>query len=380
MKKIANVIASIVILLIVLVGIVRFTGNGYLLKGLWASYMHGYSSASIDDAQFFNTRSIETTNNTYTWPLHEAYNAEPLSDSLRQTLEKVKTVAFLVLKNDSLWLEKYWDTYSDSSRTNSFSMAKSITTMLAQIAIQKGLMDGWKQKVKTILPDLKGPYADSLELWHLSAMCSGLQWDEKYKDPFSITAKAYYGEDVKQLMAQLPIVNPPGKEHNYQSGSTQLLGICLMKVTGQPLAQLASDWLWIPLQATHRAQWHTDNKGTELAYCCFNSNARDFARFGSMMLYHGNWRGTQVLDSAFVQMATKPVLVPFYGYSFWLDDSHGTPVFYQRGILGQYIISLPEYNTVIVRLGHERIPPREGQNHTDDFHVMVSEVLKKLRS
>ncbi|MBK8659385.1 MAG: hypothetical protein IPN22_11095 [Bacteroidetes bacterium] len=93
----------------------------------------------------------------------------------------------------------------------------------------------------------------------------------------------------------------------------------------------------------------------------------------------GRWNETQILDSAFVRLATSPALVPHYGYSFWLDDSHGTQVFYQRGILGQYIITIPEFHTIIVRLGHERIPPQDGQNHTEDFHVVVDEVLKLVR-
>ncbi len=379
MKKLFRILAGLLLFVVLVVGTVYVSGNGYLMKGLWASYLHGYNSASIGDAQFFETHSIDAPAAFEEWPLHDAYNNQPLSEPLKATLEKTKTVAFLVVKNDSILSENYWDDYSDSSRSNSFSMAKSVVTMLAQVAIQKGILQDWNQKVKIILPDLKGPYADSLELWHLSTMSSGLDWDEKYKDPFSVTAKAYYGNDVKELLLSLPIINQPGKVYNYQSGSTQLLGMCLMQTTGKSLAALASEWLWKPLQAEHTAQWHTDDKGMELAYCCFNSNARDFARFGKMMLHMGNWNGTQILDSAFVNKATSPALVPYYGYSFWLDDSHGTKVFYQRGILGQYIITIPEYNTVIVRLGHERIPPREGQNHTDDFHVSVDEVLKMVR-
>ena len=131
--------------------------------------------------------------------------------------------------------------------------------------------------------------------------------------------------------------------------------------------------------AKNDAKWHTDEVDTEMAYCCFNSNARDFARFGKMMLHKGNCNGAQILDSAFVEMATQGKLVPYYGYSFWLDDSHGTKVFYLRGILGQYIISIPEYNTVVVRLGHNRIPPKDGENHTEDFHVFVEEVLKMVK-
>lgn len=379
MKKIVWALLGVVSVFMLFLVLAHTTGNGYLVKGLWASYLHGYNSASIGDARFFDTRIVPVADTKYEWPLRADYNKKPLSKKLENTLLQTKTVAFLIIKNDSILNEHYWDSYTDSSRSNSFSMAKSITTMLAQIAIQKGLLPGWNQKVKTLLPGLKGPHADELELWHLSTMSSGLQWDEKYKDPFAITAKAYYGDDVESLMMTIPIVDKPGTFYNYQSGSTQLLGMCVVKAAGKPLSELASEWLWKPLQAEHAATWHTDDKGTELAYCCYNSNARDFARFGKMMLHNGNWNGTQILDSSFVVKATSPALVPYYGYSFWLDDTHGTNVFYQRGILGQYIITIPEYNTIVVRLGHERIQPAEGQHHSPDFHIIVDEVLKMVK-
>ena len=376
MKKFGKVLLLIAMLLLVIGVGLKISGNGYLIKGLWASYLHGENSATISDARFFDTRPISKGQKSWDWPLSNNYNQSSLSTTLSTTLKDTRTVAFLVVKNDSLLFEQYWDGYSDSAQSNSFSMAKSITTMLTQIAIQKGILSGWNQKVKAILPKLQGTYSDQLELWHLSAMCSGLKWDEHYKNPFSVTAKAYYGDDVEQLMYTLPIENEPGKVHNYQSGSTQLLGMVLMKATGKNLSELAAEWLWKPLEAKRDAKWHTDEKGTELAYCCFNSNTRDFARFGKMMLHQGNWNGTQILDSTFVQMATKGVLVPYYGYSFWLDNSHGTSVFYQRGILGQYIITIPEHQIVIVRLGQERQEKGEDQ-HSKDFHVIVEEVLKQ---
>lgn len=314
------------------------------------------------------------------WNIKSNYNQESLTDSLKNILESTNSVAFLIIQNDSILSEYYWDNYGEGSRSNSFSMAKSITTMLAQIAIQKGVLQGWNQKVKSLLPELKGTYADELELWHLSTMSAGLQWNEKYTNPFSVTAKAYYGSDVAQLMMQLPIDSSPGQKYNYQSGATQLLGMCIMAAAKKPLATLASEWLWQPLQAEHDAAWHTDSKGTELAYCCFNSNARDFARFGKMLLQHGKWNNTQILDSAFVVMATSPALDANYGYSFWINDEFNTPIFYMRGILGQYVIVLPEHNAIAVRLGHERINPQPDEMHTKDFRVIVQEVLKTIGS
>src|ERR1043165_1153230 len=350
MKKFGKILLIIALSQAIILPALKLTGNWYLLKGLRAAYLHGKNSASIDDAQFFDTHPIPTGESKWQWPVGAGYNQTPLSDRLKNVLSQTHSVAFLIARNDSIISEHYWDGYSDSSQSNSFSMAKSITTMLAQVAIQKGVFKDWHQKVNSILPGVKGPHAGELELWHLSTMSSGLDWNEQYTNPFCVTAKSYYGEDVSKLMYSLGIKDQPGKFFNYQSGSTELLGMCLIKATGKPLAELASEWLWKPIDAEHAAKWHTDANGTELAFCCFNSNARDFARFGKLMLHQGNWNGTQILDSTFNALATTGALVPYYGYSFWLYNCNGTKVFYQWGILGQYIITIPEYNLIIVRL------------------------------
>lgn len=375
MKRIVRVLLGVLTTVVVISLILKLSGNGYLLKGLWASYLHGANSATIDDARFFDTQPIPAGKPVWEWPLSASYNKVALPGPLKDVLTETGTVAFLVVRDDSILMEHYWDGYSDSSYSNSFSMAKSIITMLAEIAIQKGIFTSWHQKVKSIFPELKGPYADELELWHLSTMSSGMHWKEHYKNPFGVTAKAYYGEDVWKLILSLPIDTKPGQTFNYQSGSTQLLGMALTKTTGKPLSELASEWLWKPLGAEYDAKWHTDDTGHELAYCCFNSNARDFARFGRLMLHDGNWNGIQILDSSFVQLATTAALAPYYGYSFWMVNSYGTKIFCQRGILGQYIITIPKRHLVIVRLGHKRLP-QQPDHHPEDLHVIIKQVLK----
>ncbi len=116
-----------------------------------------------------------------------------------------------------------------------------------------------------------------------------------------------------------------------------------------------------------------------MAYCCFNSNALDFARFGKLMLHQGNWNGTQLLDSSFVQLATSPALADCYGYSFWLDNSFKTKVFYQWGILGQYVITIPEYNLVVVRLGNHDLGETNDGN-SEYARVLAGEVLDWLNA
>jgi CubicO group peptidase (beta-lactamase class C family) len=176
------------------------------------------------------------------------------------------------------------------------------------------------------------------------------------------------------MLTRVAVSKSPGN-WEYQSGATQLLGMAIAKATGKSLAAYASEKLWQPMGAQHAAQWHLDSEdGTELAFCCFNSNARDFARFGKLMINHGKFDGQQILDSSFTHAATQPFAVPHYGHSFWIDDSFGTRVYYQRGVLGQYIIVIPEKDLVIVRLGHA-LKPMVDQ-HSEDFKTIVNEVIK----
>jgi CubicO group peptidase (beta-lactamase class C family) len=376
MKKLFSILKWSVITILILVGLAYATGNQFLIKGVWATYLRGNKTATIGDAKFFDTRTVKA-GTAISWPVSPLLGEWTLTDALRSSLEDTRSVAFLMVQGGEIIHEEYWDGYDASSRSNSFSAAKSITTMLVQCAIQDGLIPGWDAKVKDYLPELKGEFAEALTLRHLSTMTAGLDFNEHYTNPFDITAKLYYGPDSYSLMLDnVPVIKEPGT-YEYQSGATQLLGMALAKAVGRPQADYASEKLWRPLGAEHDAQWHLDGKGHELAFCCFNTNARDFARFGQMMLNYGNFNGTQILDSSFVAMASKPHAVPYYGHSFWIYDDEGTHVFYQRGILGQYIIVVPEFDLVVVRLGHVRLG--NDDNHSIDFKVIIREVLGMMR-
>ncbi|MDX5346269.1 MAG: beta-lactamase family protein, partial [Hymenobacteraceae bacterium] len=132
--------------------------------------------------------------------------------------------------------------------------------------------------------------------------------------------------------------------------------------------------------AVERAEWSVDKKGgQEKAYCCFFSNARDFARIGKLYLNNGIWNGDTLVPPAYVQASLTPMGQPaaltgettnFYGYQWWLlPEYKGQDIFYARGILGQYIIVIPEKNIVIVRLGKER-GEKLGFHHKELFTMV----------
>lgn len=379
LKSLLKFILGTLALLGLIVLVLWLTGHAYLWKGLQATYFQGETTATIDDARFFDQRLVPA-GVAQPWPQHPLYNAQSLSDTLRTTLERTQSAAFLVIKGDSILQEHYWGGYGPDSASNSFSMAKSIVAMLTQIAIQKGYIGSWQDRLIDYCPEIQGAYRQELRLFQLAGMAAGLKWDESYQNPFGITARAYYGSDLKKLMQdRVAVVRRPQDAFEYQSGATQWLAMCLMRATGKSLSQLASEWLWQPLGAAQDASWHLDNQdGLEIAYCCFNSNARDFARLGKLLLHYGQWKGQEILDSNFVSLATGPGRVDHYGLGFWNLDAQKylTPVFYLRGVLGQYVVVFPEKDLVMVRLGKQRLPKAEGSPHPQDLELYVQETLK----
>lgn len=363
MRKLLRTLLIAVAVLVAAVLIVSITPYAYLIKGVQATYLDGVKTPHIDDKEHFRTHLVRAEH-PKEWPTFYQSGFQPMG-SLDSLLEAHGTVAVAVFQNDTLLYEEYTDGYSETSRTNSFSMAKTVVAILTEMAIESGYIDGWNARVIEYLPDLTGPYADVLTLDDLSKMRGGLDWDEHYTAAFGITARCYYSDDVKsEMMERVAIVDVPGENFEYQSGATQLMAYCLEIATGKTLSDLASEWLWTPMGATDDAEWHTDDIGNELAYCCLNSNARDFGRLGHILLHNGYWRNHLYMDSAGVYGFMNPISTPFYGRSIWLGEMDGHPYSTFRGKNGQFIIIVPELNAVIVRLGNTAGPMLDPEMNT----------------
>lgn len=382
----------------VLVGVVWLSPYGYLIKGLRMTYLIGEKSANYLDYKGFDKREVANDpERVSVLAVTEDAGTVELSSALREMLKRTNSGSFLVFRNDSLVCERYFEPVADTVMTNSFSMAKTITCLLFQRAIEEGKIASWDEPVRKFLPWVgkaaveKGEAVDgvspdqmeanaaALTLRHLITMSAGLQWNESYKSPFGITAKAYYGSDIEATMREVPVVVMPGTQFEYQSGSTQLLGLVLEQVTGKHLSDLASDWLWKPLGMEAPAYWSLDKaNGRELNFCCVNARSRDFGRLGLMVLHNGKG----LVDSGFLAMARKPfemggkTLVPFYGHSFWLGSVDGVDFQFFNGLKGQYIVVIPSKNMVVVRTGHGVVKPADGGRIFDCVKLYVGEAVR----
>ncbi len=354
----------------------------YLIKGVRTIYLTGNNTAFISDYEYFDNREIANSN-PEPWPIHKNFNQFIETEELKVLNEQRETKSFLVIKNDSIVFEKYYDGYDENSLSNSFSVAKSIVVSLMGKAIMEGKIKGLDQPVSDYFDEYKEGLASELTVGDLASMSSGMKWNEKYYSVINITSESYFTDDLRSVILRQKIIDKPGQSFRYSSGDTQLLAMVIEKATGTTLSDYLSEKFWKPMGAENNALWQldSDNYGMEKAYCCIASTARDFARFGKLYINNGKWGNDIILDSSFVELATKPVFdsSPYYGYGWWLYNFEGKKVFTMNGHRGQFVISFPEENIIIVRQGSFNEKGRVS-NNSGDLYKYISEGYKLAKS
>ena len=386
MKRLWKITKWIIMICCIFILILYASGNEYIFRGIKMTYLKGEKTANIDDYKDFDNNVI-MADAPRVWQQHLDYNQFPLSANFEKELNDFGTAGFVIIKDNQLLSEYYFNGYAQNSLTNSFSMAKTITTMLLGKAIEQGYIKSLDQKITDFIPEFKkDPLGSQCTVGDLSAMTSGYDWDEDYYFPLNPTAKAYYGDDIVKQMLSRKFVAQPGGHFKYQSGDTQLLGIVIERaLNSKSLSQYFQEEFWQPMGMELDAQWSKDNpEGIEKTYCYFNATARDFAKLGQLLLNNGNWYGKQLLSTEFVQKMVLPNKKAFgpnepqiYGYSVWMDYDYKTPFYAMLGHLGQRVIVIPSANLVIVRTGktHDDLP-NTNPIADGDVYRLVDEAMR----
>lgn len=374
-------VTRLFILIAVLVAVLYVTDTDYLLKAVRTIYAKGYTTAFLEDYKEFDNAVVKN-DMPEPWPVHEAYNSVQETDALIDYHKSTGTIAYVIIKNDSVWFENYYDGFDKNSKSNSFSMAKSYVSGLLGKAISDGYIKSLDEPAGTFFPEFSEGLAAQMTVGDLSSMASGTNWVEEYYSPLSITTRAYFDDDLEKVILGLKVVDEPGKSYKYSSGDTQLLAMVIEKATGKKLYDYLTESFWMPLGSENQTLWQVDSESHDLvkAYCCIASNAKDFARFGKLYKDHGKWNGKQVLDSTFIAKSLTPRFPesPQYGYGWWLQKRADKSFFMMRGHLGQYVIVEPTDNVIIIRLGHQKSPDADTQIFSDDISVYIEEAYKML--
>jgi hypothetical protein len=220
---------ALLLMVVFVGGSLYASGYGYILRATTNTYLAGFTTANINDHRAFATREI-TAGTVLPWPEHASHNHQTLPQNLVDFLDNNKAAAFLVIKDGQLLIEHYFTPYHQASKTNAFSMSKTVLILLVGIAIEEGIIESLDQKLMDFLPEFANDhYGHLATIGHLSNMTSGYEWDEGYYSPFSPVVQLMYGYDIEQFLLQGKFTSLPGERYYYSSASTQLLGIVLQR-------------------------------------------------------------------------------------------------------------------------------------------------------
>lgn len=353
-----------------LLGVAMFTLQSCLVgRFAW------YNFSNITDYKIFPSRSLTKSTNPFRFT--EALKKERVGKARVYKIDSMaaanNSVAFLIIRNDSLLFERYYQDYEASSTVASFSMAKSYTSALIGAAIADGHIKSVEEPITNYLTELKNKMGfDQVTIKHLLQMTSGIKANESYYNPLGQAAKLYYGRNLRGYLSKLKTDYAPGTKFAYRSVNTQLLGLIVERATKKTVTDYMNEKIWNHLGAEYEASWSIDKKknGLEKTFCCINSKARDFAKFGRLYLNEGQWNGQQLLPKNWITESTtsaqKEGAVGYYGYQWWISPKG----FYADGLHGQFIYVNRAKNLIIVRLGKS-----EGKMPWPNFFDQLSEYL-----
>lgn len=329
--------------------------------------------------QLFYTREVTRSGPVWDLPKREMaldfrYTAGGSSYGAGEFADRTFTNALLILKHGTVVHERYSNLTDDRSRFISFSMAKSITSMLIGIALAEGQIHSLDDKISQYIPELKSSGYSEVSIRDVMRMRSGVAYDERYDFGVKSQAQQVFEEAIVEntqrfadMSANLKRTETPGQRFNYSTMDTAVLGWMLERAVKQPIATYMSTKLWEPMGAEAEGFWLADGApgvGRELNGMGFNAVARDYARLGQLMLQKGVLNGRQIVPSSWVALSTAstPIegppppgaTVPLgYGYQWW--TLHGTGAYVALGLQGQFIYVDPATETVVVKLSY--FPP-----------------------
>ena len=304
---------------------------------------------STGPARPFETSTDVTLPATVPWKGHDI--------PLQQMLDTTNTRAFLVLHGGKLVHEWYSEGVDASTTMSSWSVAKSVVSLLVGQAIGRGDLSE-DDRLVDILPELRtGTDYDTVTVGDLLDMASGIDISENYNPwwPFTGTARLLLSTDLPGYVADHRTLSfEPGSKAEYRSVDTLMLTMILAKVDGRPLSTILSEDLWTPMGAEYAANWNLDRPGgIEKGFCGLNATARDFAKIGQLVLDHGKIGNTQVVPSAWINRLSTPSALPLDGWGYsaqWWHPPTSDGDFTAIGVYGQYIYVNPAADTVIVKL------------------------------
>jgi len=310
--------------------------------------------------------------------------AEPGPDQKKQTR------AVVVVYDGRLVAERYAPGFHKDLPLLGWSMAKSVTSTVLGVMVQKGMID---IRRPAPVPEWQNPGDPrrAITIDQLLRMSSGLKFEEVYKPLHGVTTMLYSSRDFGAFAAGQPLEIQPDQKWHYSSGTANLLARIIrqtLEAAGQNSVSFIRRELFDRLGMTS-AVFELDPSGTFVGSSYLMATPRDWARFGLLYLQDGIWQGQRVLPEGWVNYSstpTPPAPRGQYGAHFWLNAGSASnradrvwprlpsDAFFADGYQGQRVVIIPSRKLVVVRFG---LTPTPADMEFETFLVDVLGALPK---
>ena len=358
-----------------------------------------WGDADVYDYQKFPERALEPSGPPFEFfpnpdeaRIRTQFETAAGIDDFDAFLEDKRTQAFIVIQDDAILYEQYFNGAGRDSIVTSFSTAKSFTSTLIGIAISEGYIHSVDDPITDYLPELaeRDPAFAEITIRDLLMMSSGIKYTEF---PFvnGDDAKTYYYPNLRQLaLEDTRIVGLPGEQFHYNNYHPLLLGMILERATGTSVANYLQKNIWKPIGMEYPGSWSLDENGLEKMESGINGRAIDFAKFGRLFLQNGNWNGVQVIPAEWVAESTQADTSVdyanyyyddfifangqgYYKYMWWgIQRDAQNYDFMALGNHGQFIYISPQKNLIILRFGESYGEIDGAQRWVDMFYEFAT--------
>lgn len=336
------------------------------------------------------TRVVSKAKNAQAMTLNDiglaglSYSVDGKTYTIEDFINLKSAVGIVVLKDGKLVYEDYTEGNDLSTRWISFSVTKSVSSLLIGGAIKDGYIASINDQVVDYLPQLKGSAYEGVSIKNVLNMNSGVKWNEDYSDPKSDVSIAGGANGIVLInyVKALPRAHKPGTVFNYNTAESNLIGELLRSAIGNNASSYLQDKIWQPYGMESDALWLLDRpNGVETGGCCLLATLRDFSRIGQFALEQLSSPKNSPLATNWMKQSVSPSLTyPGYGYQWWLSTDSSK--FQARGIFGQFIDVYPELGLVIAKHGNtpNATGPSEFRKHASALDKAIAAYLQKPKA
>lgn len=375
-KKIRNaVIISVTVLFSVFLILCFITIGMYSATYLGRVLFHWDSD--VTDYKLFPERIIHKSLQPYSYKKNTNISLAGTKVSygnkhshLRDFIKQTDTTAFIIVKNDEIVYEQYENGYNEFSVNTSFSMAKSVVSLLIGKAIENGFINSVNDPICDYIEEFRDKEIGKITIEELLLMRSEIVYEENKFLWFGDDSLTYWHDDLRKLaLSHTELTDKYNGRFHYNNYHPLLLGIILERSTGESVSSFFEREIWQKIGAEYDASWSLcgNESSFEKMESGINFHAADFLKIGSMVLHNGYWNNTQIISEDWLKKSTLcdlPVVADDYAYSFLANKNIGYKYMWyctQSPISGSDIIAWgksdqvlyisAENNIVVLRTG-----------------------------